>query len=75
MEIVRTVEEWEAEIGAQIRTVRMLAGISQTDLAKRANVAVGALAGLENGRGSTLKTLVALVRSSIGPNGWNNSRR
>jgi hypothetical protein len=30
MEIVRTVEEWEAEIGAQIRTVRMLAGISQT---------------------------------------------
>jgi transcriptional regulator with XRE-family HTH domain len=63
MEIVRTVEEWEAEIGVQIRTVRMLAGISQTDLAKRANVAVGALAGLENGRGSTLKTLVALVRS------------
>ena len=63
MDIVRTVEEWEAEIGAQIRTVRMLAGISQADLAKRANVSVGALAGLEGGRGSTLKTLVALVRS------------
>ena len=63
MEIVRTVAEWEAEIGAQVRTVRMLAGISQAELAKRANVAVGALARLESGRGSTLKTLVALVRS------------
>ncbi len=63
MVIVQTIEEWEAEIGAQIRTVRMLAGISQADLAKRANVAIGALAGLEGGRGSTLKTLIAVVRA------------
>ena len=63
MEILRTVEEWEVEIGAQVRVVRMLAGTSQADLAKRANVAVGAIAGLEAGRGSTLKTLVAVVRA------------
>jgi transcriptional regulator with XRE-family HTH domain len=63
MEIVRTIDEWEVEIGAQIRSVRLLAGASQADLAKRANVAIGALAGLEGGRGSTLKTLVAVVRA------------
>ncbi len=63
MEILRTIQEWEVEIGTQVRAVRMLAGISQTDLAKRANVAVGAIAGLEAGRGSTLKTLVAVVRA------------
>jgi transcriptional regulator with XRE-family HTH domain len=63
MMIVRTIDEWEVEIGAQVRSVRMLAGVSQADLAKRANVAIGALAGLEGGRGSTLKTLVAVVRA------------
>lgn len=63
MEILRTIDEWEAEIGAQVRAARMLAGTSQADLAKRANVAVGAIAGLEAGRGSTLKTLVAVVRA------------
>ena len=69
MEIVRSTGEWEAELGSQIRTLRTLAELTQTDLAAKANVAVGAVAGLEHGRGSTLRTLVAVIRV-LGRTDW-----
>lgn len=61
--IMRTVGEWEVEVGARVRELRMLAGVTQTDLAHRANIAVGAVAALERGRGSTLKTFIAVTRA------------
>jgi transcriptional regulator with XRE-family HTH domain len=60
--VVRSISDWEAELGAQIRATRLLREFTQADLAAKANVAVGAVAGLEQGRGSTLRTLISIVR-------------
>ena len=69
MEIVRSVADWEAEVGTQVKALRMLANLTQVDLAKKANIAVGAVAGLEQGRGSTLRTLIAVTRV-LGQTQW-----
>jgi len=69
MVVQRTVDEWEVEIGRQVRALRMLVGQTQANLAKQANVAVGALAALERGSGSTLKTLVSVTRA-LGRTDW-----
>jgi transcriptional regulator with XRE-family HTH domain len=61
--IMRTMDEWEVDVGTRVRELRMLAGVTQADLAKRANVAIGAVASLERGRGSTLKTFIAVTRA------------
>lgn len=60
---MRTLGECEVEVGARVRELRMLMGVTQADLAKQANVAVGAVASLERGRGSTLKTFIAVTRA------------
>jgi transcriptional regulator with XRE-family HTH domain len=59
----RTVEEWEATVGAQIRAARIAANRDQAGLAERADVSLGALKNLEAGKGSSLKTLVRVVRA------------
>ena len=59
----RRVDEWEAEVGAQIRELRLRRDQRQRDLARDANVSVAALQRLEGGKGSTLATLVAVLRA------------
>ncbi len=59
----RTTEEWEQEIGFQTRTLRIRKRIEQKDLAKLANVSVGAIKNLEGGKGSSLKTFVRVLRA------------
>lgn len=54
--------EWEARLGEQIRALRIAAGIDQRELAARANVSTKTLGALERGDGSSLKTLVRVVR-------------
>jgi transcriptional regulator with XRE-family HTH domain len=58
-----TVEEWEAKVGRQIRAARVASGLDQARLASLANVSLATLSNLERGKGSTLKTLVAVVRA------------
>lgn len=58
----RTLEEWETLIGEQIRTERVAHGLDQNHLSSLANISIGALSNLERGRGSSLKTLIAVVR-------------
>jgi len=58
-----TTEEWEERIGAQIRTSRIGRNIDQATLASNANVSVGAVKNLEGGKGSSLKTLIRVVRA------------
>lgn len=58
-----TVQEWEALIGEQVRTVRVAQDLDQARLAALANVSVGALSNLERGKGSSLSTVVAVVRA------------
>lgn len=66
---VRTTEEWEKLLGAQVRRSRLLQDVDQLTLAREANVSVGALRNLESGSGSTLRTLIRVVRA-LGEQEW-----
>jgi transcriptional regulator with XRE-family HTH domain len=64
-----TVGEWETVIGRQVRDVRIANDLDQSRLAALADVSIGALSNLERGKGSSLKTLVAVVRA-LGRTEW-----
>jgi len=65
----RSIPEWEAYLGEQIRSARIARNSEQAQVAEEANVSLGALSNLERGKGSTLKTLVAVVRA-LDLTGW-----
>lgn len=58
-----TVEEIESEVGEKLRALRLLKNIDQQRLAAQAGIGVTALKNLENGSGSTLKTLIKVMRA------------
>ena len=64
-----TIHEWESIIGEQIRSARIANDLDQTTLAANANVSVGALSNLERGKGSSLSTVIAVVRA-LGRTDW-----
>ncbi len=64
-----TVEEWETEFGRQVRTARVARGLDQAHLAALANVSLATLSNLERGKGSTLKTVIAVARA-LGRTDW-----
>ncbi|MEO8423725.1 MAG: helix-turn-helix transcriptional regulator [Actinomycetota bacterium] len=68
----RTVDEWQVRIGEQVRNARIAGGLDQQRLSELANVSVGAVSNLERGRGSSLKTLVAVARA-VGRAEWLDS--
>lgn len=55
--------DWEVRLGEQVRRARLYADIDQVSLAKKANISVRALANLENGHGSRLRTLIRVIRA------------
>jgi transcriptional regulator with XRE-family HTH domain len=55
--------EWEALLGEQLRSIRLDSGHDQAALADLADVSLTAVKNLENGRGSTLRTLVRVLRA------------
>ena len=57
-----TPKEWEAELGRQVRTLRLKQNIDQRQLADRAGVALNAVKNLETGKGATLRSLVKVLR-------------
>lgn len=63
MDNSKTVGEWEAELGRQVRALRLRANLDQRTLAERAGVGLTALKNLESGKGATLKTLVRALRA------------
>lgn len=58
-----TLDEWEGRVGDAVRRLRIEAGYDQAGLAERANVSRSAVQGLEQGRGSRLHTLLAVLRA------------
>ena len=62
-------EEWESGFGAQVRTLRIARELDQTQLAERAGVSLGSVKSLEQGRGSTLKTVIRVARA-LGREDW-----
>ena len=64
-----TIEEFETEVGEQIKSLRLKQNIDRATLALRAGCSVSALKNLESGNGSTLRTLIAIVRA-LGRDDW-----
>ena len=62
MENIKTVEEWGAELGEQMRALRLRANLDQISLSERAGIGLTAIKNLESGKGATLKTLIKALR-------------
>jgi len=60
---LRTSDEWEVALGADVRRLRIARRYTQSELAERANVSLSALKNLEAGRGSSLATVVRVARA------------
>ena len=58
-----SLEEWEQRVGAAIRQARIDAGYDQIALAERANISRSAVQALEQGAGTRLRTLLAVLRA------------
>lgn len=65
----RTIEEWEARMGEQVRALRLRRNLEQASLAESAGVGISAIKNLEGGKGSTLKTLIRVARI-LGRQDW-----
>lgn len=64
-----TTEELEAQLGEQLKALRLARNLDQKTLAERAGVSPRALRSLEAGQGSTLKTLISVLRA-LGRQSW-----
>lgn len=59
---MRNTKDWERRVGDQVRALRIANLLGQDELAERANVSVSTVQSLENGGGSSLKTLIRVAR-------------
>jgi transcriptional regulator with XRE-family HTH domain len=64
-----TPQEMEAALGARLKQLRLSKGLDQITLAGRAGISEKALRNLEGGEGSTLKTLLSVIRA-LGREDW-----
>lgn len=65
----RTAAEIEMEIGERLKTLRIHRNLDQATLSARAGISVRTLRNLESGSGSSLRTLIQVVRA-LGREGW-----
>ena len=59
---MRASDEWEVELGQQIRALRLRQNLDQQQLAERAGIALNAVKNLERGKGATLRSLIQALR-------------
>ena len=64
-----TPEELEADLGERLRTLRIHRNMEQTTVAGRAGISVRTLRNLETGNGSSLRTLIEVLRA-LGREQW-----
>ncbi|MFK0380221.1 helix-turn-helix transcriptional regulator [Pandoraea sp. NPDC090278] len=69
MATAHTVEEMESDLGDKLKRLRLNKNLDQQSLAARAGVSVRALRSLESGEGSTIKTLLSVIRA-LGRESW-----
>ena len=65
----QTVGEMEVELGERLKTLRIHRNLDQRTLAERAGISVRTLRNLEAGCGSSLRTLILVVRV-LGRESW-----
>ncbi len=59
----KTPEEWAIALSRQVRDLRLRQNIDQQRLAEQAGVALNAMKNLENGKGTTVASLIKLLRA------------
>jgi transcriptional regulator with XRE-family HTH domain len=64
-----TIAEHETQLGERLKALRLNQNLDQKTLAERAGLSVGALKNLENGAGSTTRTLLSVLRA-LGREEW-----
>jgi transcriptional regulator with XRE-family HTH domain len=57
-----TTNDWEILLGEQIRGLRLARNIDQIEMAARAGIALNAVKRLECGKGSTLTSMINVLR-------------
>ncbi len=63
MDVIDSLESLEVGLGQQIKQLRIRLNLSQEELSGKANVSISALKNLEGGKGSSLTTLMLVVRA------------
>ena len=61
--IIRSPDELVEALGGRLKTLRLSTGLTQRSLADKAGISPRALRDLEAGRGSTLHTLVRVLKA------------
>lgn len=64
-----TPHEFEQEFGEHVKALRLRDNIDRNSLCERAGVSLSALKNLESGKGSTLRTLMLVLRA-LGREEW-----
>lgn len=59
----KTPAEWEVELGQQLRDMRLRQNIDQQRLSKQAGVALNVVKRLEGGKGTTVSSLIKILRA------------
>ncbi|GAB3628788.1 XRE family transcriptional regulator [Pandoraea terrae] len=59
----RSTDDWMVYVGDQCRAMRLRANWDQETLAQRADVSVGAVKNLEGGKGSSMTTMIKVLRA------------
>jgi transcriptional regulator with XRE-family HTH domain len=65
----QTGAELEAILGDRVRQARIARNLDQAELAELADVSVGAVSNLERGKGSSVRTLIRVLRA-LGRTDW-----
>ena len=65
----KTPSEWVEELGQQLRDLRLRLNVDQRQIAKRAGVALNVVKNLEGGKGSTLTSMIKVLRA-LGRADW-----
>src|SRR3990167_9657120 len=63
MKKISTPEELEYSLGEDIKALRLQKNIARKTLCERAGISVNALRNLEGGKGTTLKTLIRVLKT------------
>ena len=69
MQINRTPEEHEELLGQRLKTLRIHKNLDQATVSARAGISVRSLRNLESGNGSSLRTLIQILRV-LGREAW-----
>ena len=64
-----TIEELELDFGERLKSLRLRQNIDRATLAAQAGCSLSAIKNIENGAGSTMRTLIAVVRA-LGREEW-----